>query len=130
MAHNLNIRKVTRTFTPTNTQVNQSTRLFTAHTGEMPIQCVARVLVASGMGVPLVKLGDASDTNRLINAAQCAIASTGLKCGAGANDLSGVGHYVYTANTAVNVGYNSNTVGALTSPCKVRFTVWLLDTDT
>ena len=130
MAHNLSIRKVTRTFTPTNTQVNQSKTLFTAHTGEMPIQCVARVLVASGMGVPLVKLGDATDVNRLINAAQLAIASTGLKCGAGANDINGVGHYVYKTNTAVNVGYNSNTVGALTSPCVVRFTVWLLDTDT
>jgi hypothetical protein len=130
MADSLHIRKVTKTFSPTNTQVNQSTRLFTAHTGEIPVRTVARVLVGSNMGVPLVKLGDAGSTNRLLTAAQIDVANTGLKTGAGANDLAACGHYVYTSNTAVNVGYNSNTVGALTNPCKVRFTVWLLDADT
>jgi hypothetical protein len=129
MAHSLNIRKVTKTFSPTNTQVNQSKHLFTAYGGEIPVRAVARVLVGSNMGVPLVKLGDSGSTNRLLTAAQIDVANTGLKTGAGANDQAGCGHYVYTSNTQINVGYNSNTVGALTDPCKVRFTVWLLDAD-
>jgi len=129
MAHSLAIRKVTKTFSPTNTQVNQSSRLFTAHTGEIPIRAVAYVTVGSNMGVPLVKLGDSGSTNRLLTAAQIDVANTGLKTGSGANDQAGCGHYVYTSNTAVNVGYNSNTVGSLSDPCKVRFTVWLLDAD-
>src|SRR4030042_751268 len=108
MAHSLSIRKVTKTFSPTNTQVNQSARLFTAHTGEIPIRAVARVLAVSNMGVPLVKLGDSGSTNRLLTAAQIDVANTGLKTGSGANDQAGRGHYTYTSNTQTHAGYTSN----------------------
>lgn len=130
MSDSMKIRKVTRSFTPTNSQVNQSKHLFTAYAGEIPMQAVARVLVGTaGMGVPLVKIGDATITDRLINAAQIDAVNTGLKCGVGSNDVAGKGAYVYTASTQINVGYNTNTVGPLADKCTVRFTVWLLDSD-
>jgi len=129
MADNFNVRKVSRIWTATNTQVNETTSLFTVNYGDIVLQAVARVVVAGDATNAAVQLGDGNSANRFLTAAEVGVASTGLKTGSGANDLAGAGYYVYVANDTLDVTYTGDGNGTLATKPTVRFTCWILDSE-
>lgn len=134
MADNYNVRKVSRIWTAANAQVNEAlTPLFRVNYGDIVLQTVARVLVASDRTTPKVFLGDGAVTNRYLTDAQLNIAAVGLYTGAGATDTTGPGNYVYQDIANVNILGVTFTGGAadgtLANKPQVRFTAWILDSD-
>ena len=129
MADNFNVRKVSRIWTATNTQVNETTSLFTVNYGDIVLQAVARVLVAGDATNAAVCFGDSTVTNRYLTTTEVDIANAALVTGSGANDLAGAGYYVYVANDTLDVVYTGDGDGTLATKPRVRFTCWILDSE-
>lgn len=118
------IRRLVRTFTPSDRAQDETKQLWQLQAGERVVWASLRIVTRSETGVATstYRLGDGSDTDGYIADTNTDQAAGTIVAGAGAY-TNQAGGKLYTAADTVDLVYTANTGGATTPACKVYVAV-------